>query len=117
MMTDIAANEYLEYGAFNQYYYLLSTIEKYHIKNVSMWSFFAEILLIFNYHSPIGTHEDAMYGTKLETIRRIFSNGKMAVLDVEPQALKTLRTVEFSPYVVFVAAPVLQNVNDVSYDK
>ena len=45
MMTDIAANEYLEYG----------------------------------------THEDAMYGTKLETIRQIHDQGLMAILDVEPQ--------------------------------
>lgn len=49
MMSDITANEYLEYG----------------------------------------THEDAMYGTKLETIRRIHKDGKMAILDVEPQVFKT----------------------------
>ena len=48
-MSDIAANEYLEYG----------------------------------------THEDSMYGTKLDTIRKIHADGgKMAILDVEPQALK-----------------------------
>lgn len=73
-MSDIAANEYLEYG----------------------------------------THEDAMYGTKLDTIRRIHAEGKMAILDVEPQALKVLRTAEFTPYVVFIAAPSLQNIADVS---
>jgi len=44
-MSDIAANEYLEYG----------------------------------------THDDSMYGTKLDTIRRIHAEGKMAILDVEPQ--------------------------------
>lgn len=44
-MSDITANEYLEYG----------------------------------------THEDAMYGTKLDTIRKIHKEGKMAILDVEPQ--------------------------------
>ena len=61
-----------------------------------------------------GTHEDAMYGTKLETIRKIHSEGRMAILDVEPQALKILRTAEFAPYVVFIAAPSLQNMTDVS---
>ncbi|CAH1979453.1 unnamed protein product [Acanthoscelides obtectus] len=74
MMSDIAANEYLEYG----------------------------------------THEEAMYGTKLDTIRRIHQEGKMAILDVEPQALKVLRTAEFAPFVVFIAAPTLQNIADVS---
>ena len=45
MMSDIAANEYLEYG----------------------------------------THDDSMYGTKLDTIRRIHAEAMMAILDVEPQ--------------------------------
>lgn len=45
MLTDIQANEYLEYG----------------------------------------THEESMYGTKLETIRLIHRSGKIAILDVEPQ--------------------------------
>ena len=61
-----------------------------------------------------GTHEDAMYGTKLETIRKIHNESRMAILDVEPQALKILRTAEFAPYVVFIAAPSLQNMADVS---
>ncbi|XP_055638969.1 peripheral plasma membrane protein CASK isoform X15 [Toxorhynchites rutilus septentrionalis] len=65
-----------------------------------------------NEYLEYGTHEDAMYGTKLETIRRIHADGKMAILDVEPQALKILRTAEFTPYVVFIAAPLLQNIAD-----
>lgn len=69
-----------------------------------------------NEYLEYGTHEDAMYGTKLETIRRIHADGKMAILDVEPQALKILRTAEFTPYVVFIAAPLLQNIADVSID-
>ncbi|XP_071544830.1 55 kDa erythrocyte membrane protein isoform X3 [Panulirus ornatus] len=65
-----------------------------------------------NEYLEYGTHEDAMYGTKLETIRKIHSEGRMAILDVEPQALKILRTAEFAPYVVFIAAPSLQNMAD-----
>lgn len=56
-----------------------------------------------------------MYGTKLETIRKIHQEGKVAILDVEPQALKVLRTSDFAPYVVFIAAPLLQNLADVSF--
>lgn len=55
-----------------------------------------------------------MYGTKLETIRKIHAEGRVAILDVEPQALKMLRTAEFAPYVVFIAAPHLNNLADVS---
>ncbi|XP_063706034.1 peripheral plasma membrane protein CASK isoform X2 [Culicoides brevitarsis] len=65
-----------------------------------------------NEYLEYGTHEDAMYGTKLETIRRIHADGKMAILDVEPQALKILRSAEFTPYVVFIAAPNIQNIAD-----
>ena len=51
-----------------------------------------------------------MYGTKLDTIRQIHSEGKMAILDVEPQALKILRSAEYAPYVVFIASPCLQTI-------
>ncbi|XP_071160368.1 peripheral plasma membrane protein CASK-like isoform X25 [Mytilus edulis] len=79
-----------------------------------------------NEYLEYGTHDDAMYGTKLETIRQIHVRSQMAILDVEPQALKILRTAEFAPYVVFIAAPRIfeilphhksKDVNDVSLEK
>uniref|UniRef100_A0A1A7YTN4 Peripheral plasma membrane protein CASK n=1 Tax=Iconisemion striatum TaxID=60296 RepID=A0A1A7YTN4_9TELE len=60
-----------------------------------------------NDYLEYGSHEDAMYGTRLETIRQIHAQGMIAILDVEPQALKILRTAEFAPYVVFIAAPTI----------
>uniref|UniRef100_A0A671R695 Calcium/calmodulin-dependent serine protein kinase a n=1 Tax=Sinocyclocheilus anshuiensis TaxID=1608454 RepID=A0A671R695_9TELE len=60
-----------------------------------------------NDYLEYGSHEDAMYGTQLETIRKIHEQGLVAILDVEPQALKVLRTAEFAPYVVFIAAPTI----------
>ncbi|XP_040057412.2 peripheral plasma membrane protein CASK isoform X34 [Gasterosteus aculeatus] len=60
-----------------------------------------------NDYLEYGSHEDAMYGTRLETIRMIHQHGHIAILDVEPQALKVLRTAEFAPYVVFIAAPTI----------
>ncbi|XP_072301016.1 peripheral plasma membrane protein CASK isoform X9 [Eucyclogobius newberryi] len=60
-----------------------------------------------NEYLEYGSHEDAMYGTRLETIRKIHQQGFIAILDVEPQALKVLRTAEFAPYVVFIAAPTI----------
>lgn len=65
-----------------------------------------------NEYLEYGTHENAMYGTKLETIRNIHRQGLIAILDVEPQALKVLRTAEFAPYVVFIAAPDLSQMKD-----
>ncbi|XP_029301035.1 peripheral plasma membrane protein CASK isoform X5 [Cottoperca gobio] len=58
-----------------------------------------------NDYLEYGSHEDAMYGTRLETIRQIHAQGMVSILDVEPQALKILRTADFAPYVVFIAAP------------
>uniref|UniRef100_A0A3B4B981 Peripheral plasma membrane protein CASK n=1 Tax=Periophthalmus magnuspinnatus TaxID=409849 RepID=A0A3B4B981_9GOBI len=60
-----------------------------------------------NDYLEYGSHEDAMYGTRLETIRQIHGQGMVAILDVEPQALKILRTAEFAPFVVFIAAPTI----------
>ncbi|XP_041857119.1 peripheral plasma membrane protein CASK isoform X13 [Melanotaenia boesemani] len=60
-----------------------------------------------NEYLEYGSHEDAMYGTRLETIRKIHQQGLVAILDVEPQALKVLRTAEFAPYVIFIAAPTI----------
>ncbi|XP_058471556.1 peripheral plasma membrane protein CASK isoform X5 [Solea solea] len=60
-----------------------------------------------NEYLEYGSHEDAMYGTRLETIHKIHQQGLVAILDVEPQALKVLRTAEFAPYVVFIAAPTI----------
>uniref|UniRef100_A0A0K0F1C2 Peripheral plasma membrane protein CASK (inferred by orthology to a D. melanogaster protein) n=1 Tax=Strongyloides venezuelensis TaxID=75913 RepID=A0A0K0F1C2_STRVS len=65
-----------------------------------------------NEYLEYGTHEECMYGTKLETIRHIHRSGKTAILDVEPQALKVLRTAEYAPFVVFIAAPDLQGLQD-----
>ncbi|XP_050534342.1 peripheral plasma membrane protein CASK isoform X7 [Daktulosphaira vitifoliae] len=73
-----------------------------------------EMMTDINAHEYLeyGTHDDAMYGTKLDTIRKIHHEGKIAILDVEPQALKVLRTAEFAPLVVFIAAPPHRSLTD-----
>lgn len=38
-----------------------------------------------NKYLEYGTHEGAMYGTKLDTITAIIDRGLGAILDVEPQ--------------------------------
>ena len=43
------------------------------------------IFLAANEYLEYGTHDDSMYGTKLDTIRRIHAEAMMAILDVEPQ--------------------------------
>jgi len=50
-----------------------------------------------------GEHEGQLYGTKLSTIRDIINDGKCAILDVEPTALRLLKNKVFAPLVVYVA--------------
>jgi len=41
-----------------------------------------------NKYLEYGTHQGAMYGTKLDTIRDNLNQGLTAILDVEPQVKK-----------------------------
>uniref|UniRef100_A0A3Q2NYE3 55 kDa erythrocyte membrane protein n=1 Tax=Fundulus heteroclitus TaxID=8078 RepID=A0A3Q2NYE3_FUNHE len=50
-----------------------------------------------------GSFQGFMFGTKFETIHKIHEQGKVAVLDIEPQTLKLVRTADFAPLVVFIA--------------
>ncbi|NXL68873.1 MPP2 protein, partial [Chordeiles acutipennis] len=52
-----------------------------------------------------GEYEGNLYGTKIDSIRAVVESGRMCILDVNPQAVKVLRTAEFVPYVVFIEAP------------
>ncbi|XP_060638063.1 protein PALS2 isoform X3 [Anolis sagrei] len=55
-----------------------------------------------------GEYEGNLYGTKIDSILEVVQTGRTCILDVNPQALKILRTSEFMPYVVFIAAPELE---------
>ncbi|XP_058241846.1 MAGUK p55 subfamily member 6a isoform X2 [Hemibagrus wyckioides] len=54
-----------------------------------------------------GEYDGNMYGTKIDSILEVVNTGRTCILDVNPQALKVLRTAEFMPFVVFIAAPEL----------
>ncbi|XP_030630070.1 MAGUK p55 subfamily member 3 isoform X3 [Chanos chanos] len=49
-----------------------------------------------------GEYKDNQYGTSLESIRSVLAKNKLCLVDVQPDALKILRTAEFKPYVIFV---------------
>ncbi|XP_005994799.1 55 kDa erythrocyte membrane protein [Latimeria chalumnae] len=50
-----------------------------------------------------GSFQGCMFGTKFETIQKIHEQGKIAILDIEPQILKLVRSAEFAPLIVFIA--------------
>ncbi|XP_062874466.1 MAGUK p55 subfamily member 3 [Trichomycterus rosablanca] len=49
-----------------------------------------------------GEYKENLYGTSIEAIRSVQAKNKMCLVDVQPEALHTLRTAEFKPYVIFV---------------
>uniref|UniRef100_A0A4W6E5X2 MAGUK p55 scaffold protein 3 n=1 Tax=Lates calcarifer TaxID=8187 RepID=A0A4W6E5X2_LATCA len=49
-----------------------------------------------------GEYKDNLYGTSLESIHRILQQNKVCLVDVQPEALKSLRTPGFKPYIIFV---------------
>uniref|UniRef100_A0A667ZSS3 Protein associated with LIN7 2, MAGUK p55 family member a n=1 Tax=Myripristis murdjan TaxID=586833 RepID=A0A667ZSS3_9TELE len=54
-----------------------------------------------------GEYDGNLYGTKIDSIHEVVETGRTCILDVNPQALKVLKTAEFMPFVVFIAAPEL----------
>ncbi|KAJ8004806.1 hypothetical protein DPEC_G00140130 [Dallia pectoralis] len=54
-----------------------------------------------------GEYDGNLYGTKMGSIHQVVNAGCTCILDVNPQALKQLKTAEFMPFVVFIAAPEL----------
>ncbi|XP_048102294.1 MAGUK p55 subfamily member 3 isoform X4 [Alosa alosa] len=49
-----------------------------------------------------GDYKENQYGTSIEAIRTVQAKNKMCMVDVQPEALRTLRTAEFKPFVIFV---------------
>ncbi|XP_050821520.1 55 kDa erythrocyte membrane protein isoform X1 [Gopherus flavomarginatus] len=50
-----------------------------------------------------GSYQGNIFGTKFETVHQIHQQDKVAILDIEPQTLKIVRTAELSPFIVFIA--------------
>ncbi|XP_038125415.1 MAGUK p55 subfamily member 6a isoform X1 [Cyprinodon tularosa] len=59
-----------------------------------------------------GEYDWNLYGTKIDSIHEVVRAGRTCILDVNPQALKVLRTAEFMPFVVFIAAPELDTLRE-----
>ncbi|XP_068104197.1 55 kDa erythrocyte membrane protein [Hyperolius riggenbachi] len=50
-----------------------------------------------------GSFNGYMFGTKFQTVTDIHKDGKVTILDIEPQTLKMVRTEELSPFIVFIS--------------
>ncbi|XP_075180195.1 55 kDa erythrocyte membrane protein [Anomaloglossus baeobatrachus] len=56
-----------------------------------------------NQFLEFGSFSGYMFGTKIQTIKDIHNDGKVSVLDIEPQTLKMVRTAELAPFIVFIS--------------
>uniref|UniRef100_A0A5K3G5L2 Guanylate kinase-like domain-containing protein n=1 Tax=Mesocestoides corti TaxID=53468 RepID=A0A5K3G5L2_MESCO len=54
-----------------------------------------------------GQFRNILYGTRLDSVRAVMASGRMPVLDVEPKALRILRSAEFAPVVILISPPCL----------
>uniref|UniRef100_A0A3P8YLI3 MAGUK p55 scaffold protein 7b n=1 Tax=Esox lucius TaxID=8010 RepID=A0A3P8YLI3_ESOLU len=52
-----------------------------------------------------GHHRGNYYGTSLDSVRKVTAEGKVCLLDVQPNTIHRLHTAEFKPYVLFVKPP------------
>ncbi|XP_033101761.1 MAGUK p55 subfamily member 6-like isoform X2 [Anneissia japonica] len=65
-----------------------------------------------NKYLEYGDYEGNLYGTLIDSVKKVIQDNKMCVLDVNPQALKALRTSEFLPFIVFVKSPDFKTLKD-----
>ncbi|EUB59186.1 Peripheral plasma membrane protein CASK [Echinococcus granulosus] len=54
-----------------------------------------------------GQRKNILFGIRLDSVRDVIATGRMPVLDVEPRALRILRSAEFAPLVVLLVPPPL----------
>ncbi|VDN96019.1 unnamed protein product, partial [Rodentolepis nana] len=54
-----------------------------------------------------GQRKNILYGIRLDSIRSVMTTGRLPVLDVEPRALRILRSAEFAPLIVLLVPPPL----------
>ncbi|XP_014884559.1 MAGUK p55 subfamily member 7 [Poecilia latipinna] len=59
-----------------------------------------------------GEYKGNYYGTSLDTLRGVLAKKKVCLLDVQPHAIKLLRTAEFKPFVVFVKPPKMERLRE-----
>nr|XP_048284717.1 MAGUK p55 subfamily member 4 [Myodes glareolus] len=52
-----------------------------------------------------GEYKGHLYGTSVNAVRAVLAEGKICVMDLEPQDIQLTRTHELKPYVIFIKPP------------
>jgi MAGUK p55 subfamily member 5 len=65
-----------------------------------------------------GQYDRDLYGTSIDDVRRIVAeNGKICILNLNPDALRTFHHTDLYPYVVCIAAPTLERLKRLPLDR
>uniref|UniRef100_A0A7N4PS86 MAGUK p55 scaffold protein 4 n=1 Tax=Sarcophilus harrisii TaxID=9305 RepID=A0A7N4PS86_SARHA len=49
-----------------------------------------------------GEYKGNLYGTSVDAVRKVLDEGKVCIMDLEPQNIQAARTHELKPYVIFI---------------
>uniref|UniRef100_A0A7N8XVH5 Membrane protein, palmitoylated 4b (MAGUK p55 subfamily member 4) n=1 Tax=Mastacembelus armatus TaxID=205130 RepID=A0A7N8XVH5_9TELE len=60
-----------------------------------------------------GEHKGNLYGTSIESVNDVLNSGKICVIDIEPNAV---RTHELRPYIIYVKPPPLERLRETRQD-
>uniref|UniRef100_A0A8C7AP31 MAGUK p55 scaffold protein 4 n=1 Tax=Neovison vison TaxID=452646 RepID=A0A8C7AP31_NEOVI len=52
-----------------------------------------------------GEYKGHLYGTSVDAVQTVLDEGKICVMDLEPQGIQLARTQELKPYVIFIKPP------------
>ncbi|XP_023611595.1 MAGUK p55 subfamily member 5 isoform X6 [Myotis lucifugus] len=52
-----------------------------------------------------GEFEKNLYGTSIDSVRQVINSGKICLLSLRTQSLRTLRNSDLKPYIIFIAPP------------
>ncbi|XP_010217334.1 PREDICTED: MAGUK p55 subfamily member 4 [Tinamus guttatus] len=52
-----------------------------------------------------GEYKGYLYGTSVDAVRAVLDEGKICVIDLEPQGIQVARTHELKPYIIFIKPP------------
>uniref|UniRef100_A0A8C5G8N7 Membrane protein, palmitoylated 4-like n=1 Tax=Gouania willdenowi TaxID=441366 RepID=A0A8C5G8N7_GOUWI len=59
-----------------------------------------------------GEYKGNLYGTSIQSVKDILINGKMCIIDIEPNAIQAVRTHELRAYIIYVKPPPLERLRE-----
>lgn len=75
-----------------------------------------ENMVYHNRFLEYGEHKGNMYGTSIESAKKVLNSGKICVIDIEPNALQAVRTHELRAFVIYVKPPTLERLRETRQD-